>query len=101
MPSYFAFVRRTGHRRYSATFPDLGDLTAFARGPRQLAAAAVAAARRIGFARAGVVPHPTGLRDLPRMADEANGYWLLIDLADALPCSREDAERPERMEAEA
>lgn len=85
MPSYFAFVRRTARRRYSATLPDLGGLTVFARGPRHLADAAVSAARQAGLGRGNVPPVPTALRDLPRMAGDDDGYWLLIDLAEALP----------------
>lgn len=93
MPSYFAFVRRTARRRYSATLPDLGGLTVFARGPRHLADAAVGAARQAGLGRGLLPPVPTALRDLPRMADDVDGYWLLIDLTEALPAPDNPAAR--------
>ena len=85
MTTYFAFVRRAADRRYSAQFPDLGGLTVHARGIRQLPGAAIMGARRIGLGRAGPPPVATDFRDLPRLADEADGYWLAVDLADAMP----------------
>lgn len=91
---YFAFVRRTGARRYSATFPDLGGLVAHARGPRHLPDAAVLRARQAGFGRAAEIPPATALRDLPRLEGDDDGYWLAIDLADALPAPGEPMPMP-------
>ena len=86
---YLAFVRRTGARRYSATFPDLDGLVVHARGPRHLPNAAVVRARQAGFGRVAAPPPATALRDLPRLHDDADGYWLAVDLADALPGAAE------------
>ena len=78
---YFAFVTRDAARRYHATLPDFPGCAVEVRRVDALDAAIRAAlqARVDG----GAWPVPTRLEQLPRLGDDHDGYWLMVEAGPA------------------
>ena len=74
---YFAFVRRDAERRYHATLPDFPGCAVAVAGLAALDHAVREAMHaHVGH---GDWPVPTRLEQLPRQADDADGYWLMVE----------------------
>ena len=75
---YFAFVRRDEQRRYLASFPDFTGVHVEAERLDALDAT-IRDALRAHVGR-GAWPAPTRLEQLPRHAEDHDGYWLMVEV---------------------
>jgi hypothetical protein len=74
---YFAFVRRDAARHYHATLPDFPGVEVDVDGFEALDEAIRDAV--VAHVAGGAWPVPTRLEQLPRQAEDHDGYWLMIE----------------------